>query len=132
MINVCGNLYPISLLSQKLCKVLAQRLEELIPSIVEQDQNGFIEGGQGFHNVRDVVNIIRHQKGTDTALLSLDVEKSVWVWVRLLRVRLLFIRPIVKTLTNNTSEPTTISRGCSQGCPSSPLFFILALEPFVI
>lgn len=114
MINVCGYLYPISLLSQKLCKILAQRLEELIPSIVEQDQNGFIEGGQGFHNVRDVVNIVRHQKGTDTALLSLDVENSIWVWVRLLWVRLLFIRPIVKTLTNNTSEPTTISRGCSQ------------------
>lgn len=78
--NKCGNLRPISLRNSDtkiLCKVLARRLEDLIPSIVKRDQNGFVKGRQGFHNAQEVLNIIHHQKGApDIALLFIDLEKA--------------------------------------------------------
>lgn len=45
--NRCKNLRPISLLNldvKVLCKILAKRLEGLLPGIIKEDQNGFIKG----------------------------------------------------------------------------------------
>lgn len=57
---------------------MARRLELCFePNIIACDQNGFIVGRQGFHNVRRVMDILHNrEEKPDTALLSLDAKKA--------------------------------------------------------
>lgn len=65
------NMRPISLLNSVIkvsCKVLARRLEGQLPQLVGGNQNGFIRGRQGFHDVRRELNILQSQReAKDTA-----------------------------------------------------------------
>lgn len=78
----CGSYRPISLLNndlQILCKALAKRLEIHLPKLVHIDQNDFVWGRHGFHNIRRVLNILHEKYLRNTynnALLSLDAEKA--------------------------------------------------------
>ena len=68
-------MHPISLLNSDtkiLSKILVKRLEGLLPRVIAEDQNGFIQGRQGS----------QHQTNTEYftqpfyTLLSLDAEKA--------------------------------------------------------
>lgn len=64
----CSSFRPTSLLNQDfkiLAKALGLRLEKILPSIISNDQTGFIRGRQSFCNVR-LLNIL-HTLGCDFA-----------------------------------------------------------------
>lgn len=61
-----------------LSKVLATRLEDLLPILIKEDQTGFIKGRNSTNNIRRLFNVIQafEQKPTDGLVLSLDAEKA--------------------------------------------------------
>ena len=123
-----------------ICKVLARRLESVLLDIIDMDQNGFVKGIQGFHNVRRVLNILHERKyAPDTALLSVDAEKAFdrieWPFLFAILdrfgigtafcnwVRLLYTQPTAEILTNNViSQPFNINRGVRQGALCHPSY----------
>ena len=74
------NLRPITLLNvdyKIIEKALANRLDNVLPQIINNDQTGFMKGRRISTNIRKVMDIIQHCKNTETAavLLNLDYIK---------------------------------------------------------
>lgn len=71
---------PLSLLNvdfKILSKLLALRLDRLVPSLISLDQTGFVKGRHGFFNLRRFLNILYTQSNTTPEVaLSLDAEKA--------------------------------------------------------
>lgn len=77
----CGSYRPISLLNvdfKLLSKLLARRLETVLPSIVSLDQTRFIRNRHSFFNLRGVFNVVynRSPSALPEALVALDAEKA--------------------------------------------------------
>uniref|UniRef100_A0A8C9X250 Reverse transcriptase domain-containing protein n=1 Tax=Sander lucioperca TaxID=283035 RepID=A0A8C9X250_SANLU len=132
----CSSYRPISLMgvdTKILCKVLARRLDPYVPFLVHDDQNGFVRSRQGFHNIRRVLNIIHcNNNARDNALLSLDARQAFdrIEWPYLFNVLPRY--GIGGKTNNNLSSQITLERSTRQGCPLSPLLFVLAIEPLAI
>jgi len=148
------NYRPISLTNSDykiLAAVLARRLKIVLPSIINSDQTGFMEGRYIGCNVRMIEDIIEYAKEYKKggALIMLDFEKAYdsleWEF---LQESLRFFnfgpsfRKWVTVLYNNSctslknnnyhSDEFELSRGVRQGCPLSALLFTVAVETMAI
>lgn len=150
----CASYRPISLLNvdfKILAKVLALRLERVLPQTISADQTGFIKNRYSFFNIRRLFNIIysKSKSSSPELILSMDAEKAFdrlewdYLFYTLEKfnvggqfinwIRLLYTTPLASVCTNGSnSDAFPISRGSRQGCPLSPLLFALALEPLAI
>lgn len=77
----CESYQPVSLLGvdyKILTKVLAIRLDTVMPKIVHPDQSGFISGRQLYGKLRRLFNIIYSPKAPNVAeiLIILDAQKA--------------------------------------------------------
>ena len=144
------NWRPISLLNTdyKLAsKVITERLKKVMASIVHQDQSCGVLGRTIFSNlhlVRDVLDFI--DKTNEPAILvTLDQEKAFDrvdhdFMLRVLRkfgfgpsfchwVEIFYTHAFSRILVNGAlSSPVYLRRGVRQGCPLSPLLYVLVSE----
>uniref|UniRef100_A0A3B3IBF2 Reverse transcriptase domain-containing protein n=1 Tax=Oryzias latipes TaxID=8090 RepID=A0A3B3IBF2_ORYLA len=150
---LCSSYRPISLLNvdfKILSKVLASRLQHVLPKIISLDKTGCMAGRHSYHNTRRLLNIIHSPCClAPEVIVSLDAEKAfdrvewTFLYETMSRfglgndfiewVKLLYSSPMASFRTNNTlSPPFPLRRGTRQGCPLSPALFAIAIEPLAI
>ena len=148
------NWRPISLLNvdYKICaRALAGRLLGVLHHVVASDQTCGVPGrfiGDNVAFLRDLVDFTT-ETGIPAAILSLDQEKAFdrVDWPLLFRtlsllgfgssfvswVRLLYSNVRSAVLVNGyTSDFFWPSRGVRQGCPLSPLLYVLSMEVLAV
>lgn len=147
----CRSYRPISLTnydSRIFSKILASRLNKVVPSLVHPDQVGFIRNRHSSDNLRRLIDImwaVRDDAAPTVALL-LDIEKAFdrveWEYLFLVLehlgfggvflglLRLIYKEPTAAVTTNGLTSPYfKVHRGTRQGDPAFPAIFALALEP---
>lgn len=150
--NLIKNSRPISLLNTdyKLAsKVITERLKLVMSSIVHHDQTCGVVGRSIFSNlqlVRDVLDMI--DKTNETGILvTLDQEKAFdrvdhdFLMRTLLKfgfgpmfcrwVGIFYTNVFSRIICNGKlTHPVFLGRGVRQGCPLSPLLYVLVSEVF--
>lgn len=142
---------PISLLNvdfKLLSKLLAQRLESFLPSIISLDQTGFIRNRHSFSNLRRLFNLLYNMPSSNThkAVILLDSEKAFdrveWDYIFyavekfgfknnfISWIKLLYSAPqtLVRTIISNQN----IFASFAPLGPLSPLLFAIAIEPLSV
>ena len=149
--HLCKNYRPISLLNidyKILTKVLSSRLRQYLPDLVHPDQTCAVKNRNiqdNCHYLRDIIADINDGNAYG-ALLSLDQEKAFdrvdhkYIITLLTHygfnhnflswIKLLYLDINSSVIVNGHISPAfKITRSVRQGCPLSPLIYILALEP---
>lgn len=129
--------------------MVATRLALIIEELISPVQSGFMPHKSTALNTRTLFATLNRISPTvPAAAVLLDSEKAFdsleWPFLyatmrnlgmpaRLLAViRLLYIQPIACIHLNDTvTKAFPLTRGTRQGCPLSPLLFVIALDPLV-
>ena len=148
------NWRPISLLNTDykiLTKLLAKRLQQVIPSIVSPNQTGYIKNRYIGENIRILTDITQYTAihKIPAILLQLDFEKAFdsvsWSFMHFVLkkynfgpsfrkwIEIIYNQPEF-CVTNNGyhSSFLPMSRGIRQGCPISSLLFVLVVETMAL
>lgn len=149
-----GSYRPISLENvdcKILSKILATRLEKVLPTVINSDQVGFVKGRSSADNLRRLLHLIwiNRDEHVPVGVFSLDSMKAFdrvefGYLIHTLEtfgfgegfikwVRVLYSAPRAAVLTNGIMSPFfQLGRGTRQGDPLSPLLFTLFVEPLAI
>ncbi|KAM4038336.1 uncharacterized protein ACNLHF_016640 [Anomaloglossus baeobatrachus] len=145
---------PISLINQDIkiiLKLMANRLVEVLLTIITPAQVGFIKGRSAVTNIRRTLLAIDAvgkdvNGGGRPALVTLDAEKAFdnvkWRWMDQVLdkvelkgtirnyIRMIYTEPMARIqIPGHLSNAFSLQKGTRQGFPLSPLLFDLALEP---
>ena len=144
------NLRPLTLLCNDykvLAKMMANRLKLVLPSIISEEQTGFMSGRDIHSNIRRTMDIISHVNQTKklAVIISIDFEKcfdriehkSIVGSLRFFKfgeTLIEWIKVFFRDMwlcTQNAGELSPLfkkSRGTNQGCPISPFLYNLCGE----
>lgn len=148
------NWRPISLLNcdfKAVSAVLAARLNNVLPGLIDVDQRGFVAGRLIGENALEMQTVIEfcQETGKKGALINLDFRKAFdsldWGFTRsalkafglpgviLDLFDCLHHKPTSQIIHGeNLSTPFQIQKGVLQGAPSSPPLFVIAVETMFI
>ena len=149
-LEVLNNWRPITLLNfdyKIVSKLIARRLERVLPLLVCSDQLGFVKGryiGQNGRLINDVLEQTKLQ-GIPGILLQLEFQKAFdaieWKFIQnaialfnfgesIQRWNSTCYSNIQSSVLNDVFSTNyfALSRRVRQGCPLSPFLFVLAVE----
>lgn len=147
----CSSYRPISVLNldyKLFTAIIARRLEQFLPQLINLDQCGFIQQRQALDNIRRSLHIIEkvNKQKTKALIVGLDAEKAFdsvrWSFLYkvlakfgfnknfITLIQSLYDRPRARVKINgDLSDSFHLERGTRQGCPISPLLFVIFFEP---
>ena len=144
------NYRPITLTTTDykiLAHIMADRLQNVMPDIINRDQAGYIKGRNIGNNIRIVEDLIHYAKlnNTDCIICAVDFEKAFdslsWeIMLSIMKkynfgpncikwISVLYTNPTIQIKNNGwMTNSIDVKRGVKQGDPCSSLLFILAIE----